>query len=644
MKTLNDYFTTDRIVKYLCRIRAKQSKQRNKMHLLGAISSRTKFNRHDNCKQDDEFSEDQKLLQTILPPRRKWKKLTLKNRYEGTDRLDSVKVNEKSLIVTIKYYQQNHPNETFLIRLREFVKEIQAEVNGQCRLSAPQIVPKRKDENSRECRPISNFKLKDRIIIGLTNKYLSQLFDEYFYEHSYAFRMPKIEGEAKHEVTHHDAIRSIQSFLHMHGNCDLWVSECDIGKFFDSVHHSLVKKIFKKWSRKLSHSNSPIDKRAETLFYNYLKCYSFSKTVLPLNSDKNFWAKFKIEGGQFAWVKDELIKNGFYKRPWQCEIGVPQGGAISGLIANLALNEVDCIMSDKSDSKFHYVRFCDDMVILHVSESECRRKFADYSQGLAGLKLIAHRPISEPLSRENFWSPSIKSKAPYKWGKADPDCFKWISFVGYNIDIDGNLRVRKKSIEKEKDKQKKVVDEVIEASSRKRRKEDSYIIESCVNRLVGMSVGRISLKNFKTTKSEMCWAKGFVLLKDNQDLRRQMQSLDQCRQLQIRRLEKALKELKTDEGSKKRIVMENAFTCISDVSLDDSILIRKILSDCKVLDSDFSLQFPPNYYTCKDIDFLHLEQHRRDILRILEQWFKPRKVPYYGKPFSYYYHIIEKDR
>ena len=642
MKTFDAYFTDDQIITYLCRIRAKQSKTLNRMHLLGAISSRKKFNFHRNSPGAGNPSEDEKLLAEILPPRRMWKKLNKSLRYNNGKKVNSVDANELSLKITINHYKIHNPSETFLLKLNSFIKEIRDEINGHCVIRSPKIIPVKKDDEQVvrcECRPISTFKLKERIIIGLTNKYLSTAFDDSFYEHSYAFRRPKIIHGTLVEVTHHDAIKSIIEFKR-NCSCELWVAESDIRKFFDSVHHSVIKKIFNKCVGVLKRNGIVIDERAKRLFINYLKSYAFTKNVIPLNKDKAYWEQFKIDGN-FEWIESSLINEKFYKKPLSCRIGVPQGGAISGLIANLVLNEIDRKLKNFIDGKFHYTRFCDDMIVMHSEQDKCREAFESYNKGLRMLKLISHKPIPMPLTKKKYWSPKIKSKAPYRWGKDEDESFKWISFVGYDIDADGNLRVRKKSLNKEKAKQKDVVDEVIEAHRSRRRKNYSYIFESCVNRLIGMSVGRITLKNYKENEPEMCWKNGFVLLSKNKDVSAQMKGLDRSRNHQIVRLQKSFINSSDDDNARiKTTIKENYFTRIRGIELEDSKFIREVLKGFGILESDYSLGFRPSFYLCEELDFNGLNNHKTQILDQLETLFKKRDIPIYGKPFSYYYHII----
>ena len=283
-----------------------------------------------------------------------------------------------------------------------------------------EIIPKLKGDKKKTgniCRPISLYTLKDRLIISFTNKYFTEIFDKYFYSNSYAFRsVKKIDGK-RVPLTHHDAIQAILDYKHQYKGKRLWVSECDISKFYDSVHHSIVKNVFKNLINKVKKDNPDLyDLRAERLFYKFLESYSFVKNVLPYNEKSKipYWDEKRIPDGSYGWVGDELKKHKYFKSFKNAKIGVPQGGALSGLIANMVLDFADKKVVNSSNSKLLYVRFCDDMVIIHPHKKECRKTSEIYANALKELHLIPHE--FKFVSKNNsdlFWSGDIKSKHPY---------------------------------------------------------------------------------------------------------------------------------------------------------------------------------------------------------------------------------------
>lgn len=488
------------------------------------------------------------------------------------------------------------------------------------------------------------------MIISFTNKYLTEVFDSYFYNHSYAFRAIQITDDKKYTLTHHDSIQAILDYKKNYKGKRLWVSECDISKFYDSVHHTIVKKQFKKIISKVQKDKpEEYDARAERIFYKYLESYSFVKNVLPYNDKKHddYWTeKHKIPGGYFGWVEKDLINLGFFKNIRNAKIGVPQGGAISGLIANLVLDYADSEILKIKSSKLFYVRFCDDMIIMHPSKKECETASRTYEAALKKMHLIPHSfEKNMKNTPDSFWSDKIKSKHTYKWSLNYSDSFPWFGFVGYEIHYSGNLRVRKSSLAKEKKKQKEVVSQILNAVQSGKRKNDGTICESAANRLIGMSVGRVTMKNFNIIENDMCWANGFIKLKDNKHLRAQLKDLDRYRAKQMSRLINAVKEIEQDKLKNNKIrIGKLAFCLISGISERASEEIRNQLVKSKILNSKFELS--------NDIDFEHHDlnlglsdeflKYKSVILFILLNPVEKNKPPYYGKPFSYYYHVIEK--
>jgi hypothetical protein len=80
--------------------------------------------------------------------------------------------------------------------------------------------------------------------------------------------------------------------------------------------------------------------------------------------------------------------------------------------------------------------------------------------------------------------------------------------------------------------------------------------ESAINRLIGMSVGRIGLDNFDEVSTDMCWKNGFRELTVNPHSIRQIKQLDRNRSKHYYKLLKEIKdpELEFDDkhGNEKR--------------------------------------------------------------------------------------------
>ena len=577
MKEYYNYISQDNIVFYLCKIRAKIAKQRNKKHLIHLLTKDIRYNYH-----KINLPEIEKQLQQLLPVRKKWKKLGKKSRYRNGQALNSIDKNILSLQKTIDYYKKTNPSEPFLVNLNNFIIELRKSVEDDCfSISEPEIYPKLKNhkkKNNNVCRPISLFSLKDKLIICRTNKYFTDLFDGYFYDDSLAFRATqKINGRQK-VLSHHDAIQKIMDYRErFKGQC-LWIAECDMKKFYDSVNHTIIKKSFRRLINKVKRDKPECyDSNAEKIFYRYLDCYKFNKNVLPLNKSVDYFKKYHIKNGEFGWVEDDLIKLGYYKSLNNAKIGVPQGGALSGLIANIVLDYADRMVLKNADQDLLYIRYCDDMIIMHPNKEKCEAALNSYKDALKKLKLIPHK-FKKQLTNISFWSLKTKSKKPYKWCETENGGFPWIGFVGYEIHYNGFIRVRKRSLKKEMQKQYDVVNKVkLAIKDDNKRVHIKTIKESVINRLIGMSVGRVKIWNYQTINNDMCWINGFSALNDNKYSRIQLKQLDKCRNKIIRKLKKELSKYKEDKA-------------------------------------------------------VPQEKEKR----------KKHQIVYYGKPFSYYYQAIER--
>lgn len=331
MKKFDKYFDNNKIISYLCRIRAKLARQRNKKHLIHLLTKNQSFNYH-NKKQN----EYEKELCDLLPCRKKWKNIGEKYRKYNDNTINSVDKNVLSIKKTIKFYQKHNPNEKFLQNLNKFISEIKASIlDENYIIPIPSIYPKPKDkikkEESNPCRPISSYSLKDKIIISLTNKYFTELFDRLFYKYSFAFRATKSDNNEKKVLSHSDAIKKILDYRININAKHLWVVECDIQKFYDTVNHKIIRKKYQSLIKKVKRKNPDFyDFNAERIFYKYLDSYQFNRDVLPLNNDNEFWKTRKITNGKFEWVENGFKKYGYYKDLKRHPIGIPQGERFPG--------------------------------------------------------------------------------------------------------------------------------------------------------------------------------------------------------------------------------------------------------------------------------------------------------------------------
>ncbi|MFC3562788.1 reverse transcriptase domain-containing protein [Pedobacter jamesrossensis] len=543
-------------------MRVKLAHRRNKDHLIHLHTSNPQKNYHRSGP-----TKSEELLCSLFPPRKKWKTVLQHKRFkDGAARSTSEKT-LISLYATIKYFERTEPTADFLVQMNDFIKEIQSALHeGGYKIASPKIIPKLKEDKpsltkKNICRPIASFGLKDKIILSITNRYLTAIFDPFFIDRSYAFRYKRMINGKEMCPTHHEPVEEILTYRKEHDGVSLFVAECDMKKFFDTVNHSVIKGIFRQFfDRKLilAYPVEDID-NAKRILYDYLDVYTFNHSVLPLNDDQKNFKKFNIPG-KYEWVKEELISNGYYKRVASAKIGIPQGGALSGLIANVVLHGVDKQVIRKTDAELLYVRFCDDMLIIHPDEKECASAFNRYLSGIRSKKLVVHQPVNTPyLNPRDFWAE--KSKSCYVWGSERGIGSPWIGFVGYEIHHQGYLRVRKSSLMKEMKKQFKVVGDLkLILKDPHCRSSENTIYESVANRLIGMSVGRVNLWNYRDMKNEMCWTSGYRLLTDNKYTRIQLKRLDSSRNRLLLKLRNKIAKMKSSEKTEETEEEENAIS------------------------------------------------------------------------------------
>ena len=500
--TFDEYFNEEEIINYLSRQRAKLARKRSKEHIMVGISQKSK--KKLIIKQDKKND-----LFNIMPPRRLWVRISKEKRYRNDCLINSIERNCKVIYSTIKKHRKDSIKYSYMEKLELFISNIYKSINNKhFRFLSPNIKPVLKKKGKCICRPIASYKLKDNLINCLTNKYLVNYLDDLFYEHSYAFRAKRFVNDKKKALNHHDAFKVIIEYLKNNTGKKIFVAECDMQKFYDTVNHKIVMKQFRKLCfRKIFKERC--DKRAKKIFKAYLNCYNFNENVYKLNDDKKHFEKLHIDNAKYDWINENNLKELYKKSEDYKFVGIPQGGALSGLIANIVLNYADEKVLKLKDENLLYVRYCDDMIIMHTDRKKCENALEAYQKSLKKLKLFPHLPENIKYGKI-FWD--VKSKETYEWSY---DNIPWVGFVGYEINRNGDVRVRKSSLKKEMNKQFELIENIRSAISNKVNVSKGTIIESAYSRLNGMAVGRVALCNFPDYENDMCWVKGFQLLNKN---------------------------------------------------------------------------------------------------------------------------------
>ena len=163
-------------------------------------------------------------------------------------------------------------------------------------------------------RPLGIPTVIDRLIQQAVAQKLQEVYEPKFSDGSYGYRSNR---------SAQDAIERILSYANEGYD---WVIDMDLEKFFDTVNHELLIYIMERDIK---------DRRILTLILRMMKA--------PIEED----------GKQTP-----------------CTLGVPQGGCISPLLANILLNELDQLLESRG---LRFVRYADDMMIMCHSERSAKR-------------------------------------------------------------------------------------------------------------------------------------------------------------------------------------------------------------------------------------------------------------------------------
>ena len=416
-----------------------------------------------DCKLDE--LSTRKMLSRMMPPRYTWvRPPSSKRKKLPNSALSNRKNAEKALLLTIKRDEKERKDNgktfRYLDELHAYFDRIRKRLSeGQLRLESPQLMPIFKDKKKLNdgtwkvtCRPLSVYtKLDDKIILALTSRYLTRYFNRYLHENILSYRAARdFQGE-KHRVTDfNDGIALIKAFREKHDAGYIYAADCDIKKFYDIIPHEMVRECFRRMLD-TSRLNEDGKRQVMRVLNAYLNSYNFYDNALK---------ESQVHPGVFGKVQKKLhdkeslntyllgkveIPDGEY-----LQRGVAQGGALSLLIANVVLNDVDKVIVDHPDDNRLFIRYCDDMILLHTNYDECCRLMDLYVRSLKDHGLFYHdfKQVSESkrgaTTTQQFWK--IKSHSPFLWGKGKGNSNLYIGFLGYEIRRDGRMRLRKSNV------------------------------------------------------------------------------------------------------------------------------------------------------------------------------------------------------
>nr|WP_240159887.1 group II intron reverse transcriptase/maturase [Paenibacillus aceris] len=189
-----------------------------------------------------------------------------------------------------------------------FIEEIRLQLmNGEYRPSP--VKRKEIPKPDGKTRPLGIPTVRDRTVQMATKLVIEGIFEADFKDCSYGFR-PKRSA--------HHAIKSIRESINW--GVINWVVDVEITGYFDNISHSKLMKL--------------VEERI---------C---DRRILKLIRQ---------------WLEAGVMKDGVWHKT---EIGSPQGGVISPLLANIYLNYLDTIWEKRFSHLGKLIRYADDLVIL----------------------------------------------------------------------------------------------------------------------------------------------------------------------------------------------------------------------------------------------------------------------------------------
>jgi RNA-directed DNA polymerase len=196
-------------------------------------------------------------------------------------------------------------------------------------------------------RPIGIPNVRDRVIQQACKIVIEPIFEANFLDSSYGFR-PRRSAQ--------QAVLAVKEAL-IRG----WhVVEADIQSFFDTMDHDLLMSLLK---RRIS------DRRV-----------------------------LKLIG---RWLKAGVLEDGLQRAT---EVGSPQGGVISPLLANVYLHGLDMLWAQNHASLGQLYRYADDFIIVCRTRQDAQRALQAIKGIMARLKLSLHptKTRSVDMGREGF--------------------------------------------------------------------------------------------------------------------------------------------------------------------------------------------------------------------------------------------------
>ena len=486
MKTLNDYLTLEAIATVLAKMRMRRTVRNSERMFADRFFALKKA------------TPKMSAARAYLPPLRQWSR-PRKDQRKGRS---TSQLQVRSILRTVHGFRQSgRLGETaWGAKLLAFVDDLRGRVAGRDFVFAPPRkaqVPKLSVDGRRETREISIFdELRDSVLLTRAAACLRDGFEPELQRLRccYSFRR-------NGKISHAHAVGNLLVWRKAHEGEEVWVSECDIRKFFDNVRHDVVLAAYDRAAARVG----GFDPALRDVVVGYLRA-----------------------------CRDGASESD--------AIGIPQGGALSPVLANIVMAEADEEVMRFAGADFFYARYCDDMIIAGTDRARVAQATEAYFAALERLKLPPH-PRKDFVYGAGYFE--AKTKGPFRWCAAregEPGKAPWVAFLGNQIRYDGEVRVRKDTVEKHAIKLGRVCGEIVRWVRKgvplRKGVAAEALYSAFRNRLTAKGVGY--LRAGTVPADGICWMAAFPKLTVNRDCLGQMRWLDRWRERLLLALRKEL--------------------------------------------------------------------------------------------------------
>ncbi len=225
-------------------------------------------------------------------------------------------------------------------------------------------MPLKEAKKIKKIRTLSISSLKDVIVQKIIYDSILDFTEEKFKKFdgiSYAYRP---ENSAP------DAARKVQKYMKDGYNI---VINADLSKFFDTIPHDQLVACLKEF---YGEENKFLIKLLSRFVYSYRIEVKNYKTLERIAKTKR--------------IKRNVFHHKKIKRTKRLR-GIPQGGVLSGILANIYLYDFDEYMKSKMKVKdLKYIRYADDFIVFLKDESNVKEIFSELRDFLEAKGLTVH--------------------------------------------------------------------------------------------------------------------------------------------------------------------------------------------------------------------------------------------------------------